>query len=746
MTTNEERNYLDEALAYVYIAQYVRGGGPPSSGGVLADDCQAYSRQLKELVARGDVARISLAGIRLSGFATTPQGATVANQILSSRLEVSKQRLTAELDRMPKALTQYLLEDLILREERSVSVEGLASRPQRDIGQSDTYLGLNGIHSFWCLLRSVDVLRARDWLLQLLVDAKMAVRAHDYVGTRGGESRDRRFVLAHELEAFARDYLLQAKLVRQLWSPSQEDQHVVFHLLDTEYGTALSYETLELSIPIRYREDVSGFVRECLKEGLLEEVQSGADGRFKAKDLLAYRQRVSERFWKPLVDFLLSSGRPAVMPVSMPMSTPAPAPKPMPIPTPAPVPTPVLRQDIIVGDQKLGAQWGVLGKSGEKRVVLDLNAPHVAFVCGMMGAGKGYTLGVLCEMLAGPSIPNLSHVERPATIIVLYRAREDLPSEFSTISQKNDNAKEIDVLRGTYGVEPRVMVEPQKLRVFIDPFVFQKDRPHFQHQYPTADVRPLYTDPSSLEGQDWSIVLSAGQRTDQLYVKRLFGILEHLQFGTFDMTKLLAEVLNDPVMDAKQKKLAQQRIDVLRNYLAGPAAEDFVRNLAVGGVNVFDFRKTIRTTDDVFSLMTLVISVLQTKKGLEDEPFVFVINEAHDYFKGGVSADFVESIEHLIRRRRHGKNWLLLDTHFPDDVDDRVIQLADLKFVHYLDKATTSTALNRAFSSHAAEFSNLNTGEAYLAAQQSSDGTSQVFRVSIRPRLTKHGGATRTAV
>ncbi|MDP2953844.1 MAG: hypothetical protein Q8O76_11080 [Chloroflexota bacterium] len=401
---------------------------------------------------------------------------------------------------------------------------------------------------------------------------------------------------------------------------------------------------------------------------------------------------------------------------------------------------------VVIGAGSLDKQWGVLGMAEDRRVFVDLNAPHVAFVCGKMGAGKGYTIGVLCEMLAGETFQGMTHIERPATIVVLYRPREDVPSEFATIGQANDNASEISLLKKTYGHEPRIMIDPKRVRVFIDPFVYQKNRVHFERQYATAGVKPLYADPSSLGGQEWSIVLAAGGRTDQLYVKRLFATLERLQFEPFDLSRVLNEVIADQVMNANQKNLAQQRIDLLRNYLAGPATEDFVRNLAVGGVNIFDFRKTIRTADDVFSLMTLVISVLQTKKGLEEEPFVFVINEAHDYFKGGVSADFVESIEHLIRRRRHGKNWLLLDTHFPDDVDDRVIQLADLKFVYYLDKATTSTILNRAFGHFTDEFSNLRTGEALVAADQSSEGLSKVFRVSVRPRLTKHGGATKTAV
>ncbi|MFC1910425.1 ATP-binding protein [Chloroflexota bacterium] len=401
---------------------------------------------------------------------------------------------------------------------------------------------------------------------------------------------------------------------------------------------------------------------------------------------------------------------------------------------------------VIIGADSIPNQWGILGTSQNRGVKLDLNAPHVVFVCGKMGYGKGYTIGVISEMLAGPTVPNLTLVQKPATIIVLYKPREDLPSEFWTIARANYNPKEVRVLKETYGQEPKAMVDIGKMRVFVDPFVYEKNRSHFEQQYEGATVKPLYADPSSLGGQEWSIVLSAGGRTDQLYVKRLFAILERLQFEPFDLERLLAEVINDSIMDSRQKNLAQQRINVLRNYLAGPAAQDFVRNLAVGGVNIFDFRKTIRTTDDVFSLMTLIISILQTKKGLEEEPFVFVINEAHDYFKGGVSADFVESIEHLIRRKRHGRNWLLLDTHFPDDVDDRVIQLADLKFVHYLDKATTSTVLNRAFGKHVSDFSDLPIGEALVEADMSSDGLSKVFQVSIRPRLTMHGGATKTAV
>ena len=201
------------------------------------------------------------------------------------------------------------------------------------------------------------------------------------------------------------------------------------------------------------------------------------------------------------------------------------------------------------------------------------------------------------------------------------------------------------------------------------------------------------------------------------------------------------------MLTIQQQKLALLRLKILQNYLElKKDGEDFVSNLAIGGVNIIDFRKTIRTPDDVFSVMTLILSRLQTKKGLENEPFVFVINEAHDYFKGDVSKDFVESIEYLIRRKRHGANWLMLDTHFPDDVDEKVIELADVKMVNFLDVTVNSKILNDAFKEKAHEFSKLNVGETLICADDSTLGKNFPLSVQVRPRLTKHGSATKTAV
>lgn len=404
-------------------------------------------------------------------------------------------------------------------------------------------------------------------------------------------------------------------------------------------------------------------------------------------------------------------------------------------------------KDIIIGTDKSPAQWGVIGKTDDSLLVkLDLNAPHIMFVCGKMGSGKGYSIGVVSEMLMAKSIGKISNVKKRATIIVFYNPEEDMKSEFWSIRYENDFKEEILKLQNGYNITPQQLLSKGDFRIFIDPFIYENGLESFKIDYSTEYIYPIYIEPSTLSGKEWAIVLSTGGKTDQLYVKRLFSIIEKHQFEPFDLNNIKDDIISDKSLTESQKKLADLRLENLRNYLVGENEKHFLDNLAIGGVNIVDFRKIIRTPDDIFSVMTLILSVLQTRKGLEDETFVFVLNEAHAYFKGNVSEDFVNSIEYLIRKKRHGGNWLMLDTHFPDELDDKVIKMADIKVIHFLDKTVSSNNLKRVFGDKAKEFSNLNIGQAFISADQSSLGKFKPIMVNIRPRLTKHGAATKTTI
>jgi len=399
-------------------------------------------------------------------------------------------------------------------------------------------------------------------------------------------------------------------------------------------------------------------------------------------------------------------------------------------------------KDIIIGSERESEQWGIIGKSGDNNLLVDLNAPHIIFVCGKMGYGKGYIIGVLCEMLASHTIEYISRVLKKATIIVFHRPRDDVRSEFWSMVYPNDVESEIRSLK-EYNASPSKLFDEKDFRVFLAPNVYENVKEKFEREYETKNVFPLSLEPSKLSAEDWGIALSTGSSGTQ-YIKKLFKILEELQFREFTVNELKKHIL-DSKLNKSQKELAIMRIELVEDFLK---YGDFMENLAIGGINVVDLRKLMKTPDDIFAIMTLMLSVIQSKKGFEDEPFVFVINEAHEYFRKGISKEFVDKIEHLIRRKRHGANWLLLDTHKPNDVSSNVVEFSDVKIIHRMDTLTIKHLRDINELTKKAEKSPdiLDIGEAIVVADESSEGKSIPILVRVRPRITEHGGATKTAV
>jgi len=411
----------------------------------------------------------------------------------------------------------------------------------------------------------------------------------------------------------------------------------------------------------------------------------------------------------------------------------------------------ILSDTILLGNNKTPKQWGIIGKADQnKSVLLDLNSPHIAFVCGSQGSGKGYTIGVISEMLASNSIPKLSQVEKKATIIVLYKPRDDKKSEFWSIPYQNKVSEEVQKLKAVYEISPQRLIEPENFRIFIDPYIYDKSADTFKDDYSTNNVFPIHVDPSFLTGDEWAIVLAAGDKSDQTYVKRLFSIIETLQFKPPVTLDKIREALENEVTNKRltepQVNLAKGRLEILKNYLVGINDDNFINNLAIGGINILDFRKTIRTPDDSFSVMALILSVLQTREGFENETFVFVINEAHTYFRKGISSNFVDYLDNLIKRKRHGGNWLLLDTQLPDDVDDKVIKLSDFLVAHRLNNAVENQILKRAFGDKSRNIPLLDIGQALIFSNESSIGNSKTILANIRPRLTSHGAPTKKTI
>jgi len=401
----------------------------------------------------------------------------------------------------------------------------------------------------------------------------------------------------------------------------------------------------------------------------------------------------------------------------------------------------LLPPEIFIGSDKTPLQWGVMGRSGNSIVSVDLNEPHIVFVCGKQGSGKGYTIGVLCEMLLSKSIPSISKVSKPATIIVFHKPREDMRSEFWSIVRENNNRQEIEALQEKYDVGPRRVITERKLRIFVDPFVYDNEKLKFEEDYETG-VYPIGINPARLTAEDWPYVLSIGRKGGSLYVKKIFQIIKRMHYSSDFGLQTIKEEVDRSDLNPTQKGFAHMRIETLQDYLEGG---DFVEDLKIGGVNLFDLRKIMMEPDDIFSVMMLVISAILNSDVLKREQFVFVINEAHDYLRKGLSKQFTDYIIYLIRKKRHAGTWLMLDTHFPEDVDPKVIMGSDIKIFHKSD-ILSSRILKRIVEGTEVSPNMLETGQAIVRADKSTIGPDRVLLIDVRPRLTLHGAPTKTAI
>ncbi len=397
--------------------------------------------------------------------------------------------------------------------------------------------------------------------------------------------------------------------------------------------------------------------------------------------------------------------------------------------------------EICIGVEDEPLQWGIIGKSDDVLVGMDLNEPHIVFVSGKQGSGKGYTIGVFTEMLLTTSIPGISNVKKPATIIVFHKPREDMRSEFWSIIHQNQNKSEIQTLFEEYNVNQGKVINASKLRIFVDPFAYLNERRKFEQEYETR-VYPIGISPQRLTAEDWPYVLSIGKRSGSMYVKKIFQIIKKTQYDEDFGLKMIKNHVEASDLNPAQKSFATMRLETLQDYLE---AGDFFQDLIIGGVNIFDLRKIMMEPDDVFSVMILVISAILNNENTEREQFVFIINEAHDYLRKGLSKDFTDYISYLIRKKRHAGTWLMLDTHFPEDVDPKIIKGSDTKIFHKSD-IISSNLLNQIVEGTLIPPHQLITGQAIIRSDKSNLGPDKLLVVNIRPRITHHGGATKTAI
>jgi DNA helicase HerA-like ATPase len=196
------------------------------------------------------------------------------------------------------------------------------------------------------------------------------------------------------------------------------------------------------------------------------------------------------------------------------------------------------------------------------------------------------------------------------------------------------------------------------------------------------------------------------------------------------------------------KQLAQQRLDLAAEYIDDAVrVKDLVRP---GRMIVVDLRDEFIEKDEALGLFVVLMQLFADARH-DSERFnkLVVFDEAHKYIE---SPDLVDGLVSSVREMRHKGMTVLVASQDPPSVPIKLIELSDLVILHKFNSPAWLKHMQKAVVSLAdltsAKMASLAPGEAYVWSSRSTEPafTRGAVRVRLRPRMTRHGGVTKTAV
>lgn len=395
--------------------------------------------------------------------------------------------------------------------------------------------------------------------------------------------------------------------------------------------------------------------------------------------------------------------------------------------------------DVVVGVTGETPQWAVLGEvPGGRKTALDLNETHTISLFGVQGGGKSYTLGSVIEGATLP-IDGINHLPRPlATIVFHYSSTQDYAPEFTSMIAANDQETQLAKLKERYGAEPAALTDV----VLLAPNDQLDAR---RREFPDIDVQPLLFGSAELQINHWKFLLGA-VGNQAMYIRQLTQIFRaHRSALSLDAIRTAVDA---SAMADSMKDLARQRLDLASFYI-----DDSVRisdYVCPGRLIIVDLRDELIEKDESLGLFVVLMQLFAQATDAEGHfNKLVVFDEAHKYID---SPDLVDVLVESVREMRHKGMSILVASQDPPSVPVSLIELSDVVIMH---KMTSPAWLKHIQKANAAlsnlrpeQLANLQPGEAYLWAGKASERsmTHGAVRVALRPRVTRHGGATKTAI
>ena len=398
--------------------------------------------------------------------------------------------------------------------------------------------------------------------------------------------------------------------------------------------------------------------------------------------------------------------------------------------------------DVIIGKSGDSPQYGILGKmiSNGRIIGLDLNECNTISLFGVQGAGKSYTIGSVMEMVLR-QFSKVNKLPAPmASVIFHYSDSMDYAPEFTSMVYPNDEAGQLAKLKAEYGAEPGCIKDV----VLLAPESQVGTR---KMEYPDIDVHPIGFDSSELSVKDWMFLLGA-MGNDSTYIKELKQIMKACR-NDMSLVNIRNGVANSNHMSTSQRSLAEQKLDFAEEYITD--GNKLQQYLKPGRLIIVDLRDEFIEKDEALGLFVVMLNIFSSVMKVDGRAFnkFIVFDEAHKYMN---NKELVGSITTAIREMRHKGVSIMIASQDPMSLPTEIIELSSIVVMHRFSSPAWVKHVQKAITPlqtlTATEMAALGSGEAYMWANKASDKaiTQRPIKISIRPRVTKHGGDTIQAV
>lgn len=394
--------------------------------------------------------------------------------------------------------------------------------------------------------------------------------------------------------------------------------------------------------------------------------------------------------------------------------------------------------DILLGCTGDSPQFGVLGKVHGRTVGLDLNQTQTISLFGVQGGGKSYTLGSIIE-LATMAIPKINELPKPlATVVFHYSQTQDYKPEFTSMNRPNDDASAIESLLRDYGAQAAALGDV----VLLSPEAKVSAR---KMEYPGIEVHPLKFASSELQAAHWRFLMGAigNQAT---YIRRLNQLMRGMR-DNLSLSGLRNAVQSAGFTDSL-RDLALMRLDLAASYIDDSSKlSDLIRP---GRLVIVDLRDEFIDKDEALGLFVVLLQLFADAT-YEGDFFnkLVVFDEAHKYVE---NPDLVDGLISVVREMRHKGTSVLVASQDPPSVPVALIELSTQIILHRLNSPAWLKHIQKANAAllglQSEQLARLKPGEAYVWSAKSNDRTfsNEAVKIQCRPRITLHGGDTKTAV